>query len=650
MPTPNRLWLQVLQVVIVATATSTSKALLHTGTCISPTHYQRFVNGLSHSPGVGMSSNKGGSRTARKRASSTLSIAKTPKISHEKKTTKKPKATASASPQAPSDNSSLLKKWIHHKNADFHHFSPEQSAKIRLALLEWYRTNRRKLPWRGDPPPFDGSTATAASNSKTNNSNDYNLNATQIPFTAYGVWVSEIMLQQTRVEAVIPFYLKWMQSFPTIQHLAEATPEQVNSHWAGLGFYRRARLLHSAAQHVVQHHKGQLPRTVKELQTIPGVGPYTASAISSIAFGVCVPVVDGNVCRVLARLTGIANHIKAPALKDKGAWEMAQQIVQAGNGQDAGQVNQAMMELGATYCAPSGTGVDEGDPLKDFYMSTKIGEAFYKEYYQQDGSFEETIQQQLTASSCTLCHETGVANVLEQLTVTLEEQLPRSDDPIHAARRCGHSVFPTAPPKLSKRHEILAMAVISAVSNGDNNQTFWLLVKRPKTGLLAGQWEFPSACLWNSNDDDDDDKKKTRVKRTLNDNSKQLELPTIAATVKRKALKALLREALDNDTTTLSAVESANMSSLKGSPLVHIFSHVQHYMLVEYTTLKDFELSQTTWIASSGRECRWMRSEDMAEAGVTSGVKKVLKAVAEEKKKSNQKQAFFQPRKRNSKA
>jgi endonuclease III-like uncharacterized protein len=184
----------------------------------------------------------------------------------------------------------LLKKLIHNENASFNNFSPEQAAKIRLALLEWYQTHRWKLPWQGDPPPFDGSTAaatTAAATTTTTNkikikANDYNHNATQIPFTAYGVWVSEVMLQQTRVEAVIPYYLRWIQSFSTVQHLANATPEQVNSNWAGLGFYRRARLLHEAAQHLVQHHHGQLPQTVTQLETIPGIGKYTASAIATL--------------------------------------------------------------------------------------------------------------------------------------------------------------------------------------------------------------------------------------------------------------------------------------------------------------------------------------------------------------------------------
>lgn len=112
--------------------------------------------------------------------------------------------------------------------------------------------------------------------------------------SAYGVWVSEIMLQQTRVEAVIPYYIKWMKSFPTVQSLASATEDKVNAHWAGLGFYRRAKLLHTGAKLVSEEYNGELPKTVNELMKISGIGRYTASAIASIAFGVQVPVVDGN--------------------------------------------------------------------------------------------------------------------------------------------------------------------------------------------------------------------------------------------------------------------------------------------------------------------------------------------------------------------
>ncbi|EOD21193.1 A/G-specific adenine DNA glycosylase, mutY, partial [Emiliania huxleyi CCMP1516] len=174
-------------------------------------------------------------------------------------------------------------------------------AEARPALLEWYRATRRRLPWRGDAPPYNGSTAGV---------NKAGSRAAQVAaepspvgeVSAYGVWVSEIMCQQTRVEAVIPYWLAWMEAFPTVQDLAAASEEQVNAKWAGLGFYRRARMLHEGAKQVVDDFDGQLPQTVDGLLRLKGVGPYTAGAIASISFGVPAPIVDGNVLRVLSRL------------------------------------------------------------------------------------------------------------------------------------------------------------------------------------------------------------------------------------------------------------------------------------------------------------------------------------------------------------
>lgn len=215
-------------------------------------------------------------------------------------------------------NPNVFDEWVNHSDASYHHFTPNEAKVIRQSLLVWYRENRRKLPWRGDPlNECKGSTA-GINNSKkkrskvtgqgrqssiktffkTNaeppppdeprpdmvQSKDDEQGGGSIKVSAYGVWVSEIMLQQTRVEAVIPYWIKWMNSFPTVQDLADATEEEVNSHWAGLGFYRRGRLLHQGAKHVVNELNGKIPETVDGLLELPGIGRYTASAIASIAF------------------------------------------------------------------------------------------------------------------------------------------------------------------------------------------------------------------------------------------------------------------------------------------------------------------------------------------------------------------------------
>ncbi len=190
-------------------------------------------------------------------------------------------------------------------------------SKFSSKLLNWYRRHGRTLPWRGHPNP-------------------------------YAVWVSEIMLQQTRVETVIPYFEKWMVRFPTVNALAEAGEQDVLNHWEGLGYYSRARNLHKAAQVIVAEYDGKLPHSVAELRKLPGVGRYTAGAIASMAFGLDEPVLDGNLRRVYARLF----NVEIPADSTDGEkllWSLATQNLPKGK---AGDFNQAMMDLGATICLP----------------------------------------------------------------------------------------------------------------------------------------------------------------------------------------------------------------------------------------------------------------------------------------------------------
>src|SRR3990172_9628545 len=142
-------------------------------------------------------------------------------------------------------------------------------------LLDWYRRQGRSLPWRGHPDP-------------------------------YAVWVSEIMLQQTRVEAVIPYFERWMRLFPTVKDLAAASEQEVLNAWEGLGYYSRARNLHKAARIVVEQHEGELPRDLKAVRGLPGIGRYTVGAIASIAFNLYEPTLDGNLRRVFARLFDVS--------------------------------------------------------------------------------------------------------------------------------------------------------------------------------------------------------------------------------------------------------------------------------------------------------------------------------------------------------
>lgn len=438
-----------------------------------------------------------------------------------------------------------------------------------------------------------------------------------IPVSAYGVWVSEVMLQQTRVEAVIPYWCKWMTTFPTVHHLANATDEQVNAHWAGLGFYRRARLLHQGAQYLVKKWEGNMPQTREELLDIPGIGPYTASAIASIAHGQQVPVVDGNVCRVLSRLCGIANHIKAPMLKDKKGWDLAEQLVQGNDSKfHAGELNQALMELGATYCAPSGTGCDPRDPLKDYYLSTRLAKAYHSELARGNVSIAAP-----DVCGCSVCDANGVGRVLELFRDRISLEMDVED-----AMKVGHCVFPLDPPKGKKREEDL---VVAAISNTHSGATRWLLIKRPEKGLLAGQWEFPSVCV---------------QVRSSNDNNADSSVPPKVQS-RRKALTQYLQDimAASGSETHANSVHSLNRTTVNPSPLEHIFSHVRHIMWVEAASTS-ISLDTLEWVTSEGRVVRWMSETDMSKVGITSGIKKVLQAVKVQHKK--QKQSVSGKRKR----
>jgi A/G-specific adenine glycosylase len=187
----------------------------------------------------------------------------------------------------------------------------DERKKFRRRLLVWYDRHRRDLPWRATRDP-------------------------------YRVWLSEIMLQQTRVAAVIEHYQVFLRRFPTIEKLASAREASVLAAWSGLGYYRRARMLHAASKVIVREHGGRFPDTAEGLQALPGIGRYTAAAIASIAFGEPVAVVDGNVERVLQRVAG-------KRLAGEELWETADHLLDA---KRSGDFNQSLMELGATVCTP----------------------------------------------------------------------------------------------------------------------------------------------------------------------------------------------------------------------------------------------------------------------------------------------------------
>ena len=194
----------------------------------------------------------------------------------------------------------------------------ERLTQIVEPLLFWYQKNKRSLPWRDQPTP-------------------------------YRVWVSEIMLQQTRVEAVKPYFERFLSQLPSIEALASCPEDRLLKLWEGLGYYSRARNLQKAARLLVEQYGGQLPADYRQLTALPGIGDYTAGAIASIAFGIAVPAVDGNVLRVISRILCCGDDIGLPQTKQSFRQLLLPVVPQ----HSAGDFNQALMELGATVCLPS---------------------------------------------------------------------------------------------------------------------------------------------------------------------------------------------------------------------------------------------------------------------------------------------------------
>lgn len=213
----------------------------------------------------------------------------------------------------------------------------ELDNSVTKKLLDWYRRNARDLPWRQDQDP-------------------------------YRVWLSEIMLQQTRVDTVIPYYERFLREVPDIAALAALDEQRLLKLWEGLGYYSRARNLQKAARVVTEQYGGIFPQTFDEIRKLPGVGDYTAGAIASISFDLPTPAVDGNVMRVVARLTQTA-EIDAPAMKKQVAAALAERYPQRG----CGDFTQALMELGAVRCLPGGLPLCTVCPLKDLCAAHRAG-------------------------------------------------------------------------------------------------------------------------------------------------------------------------------------------------------------------------------------------------------------------------------------
>ena len=326
----------------------------------------------------------------------------------------------------------------------------------RLASSPSSSSSREKETSSSAPTPTDGSHTNnnGSSINKSSAADDDDWREKRVMSDdqyAYGVWVSEIMSQQTQIERVAEYWSRWVKKWPTVRHLANASEEEVREMWAGLGYYRRSQFLLKGAKYVSEELKGRFPRDIIGLLKIPGIGPYTASAVGSIAFGIREAAIDGNVNRVLTRV----RRIRGDPVKEKKtvdaikrvAWELIGKEEEKEEEDDdekkedaksknrPGDFNQAMMELGATVCKPKNP-------------------------------------------SCNACPISAFCEGYQH------ELLSDGQEPVTA--------YPEIAKKAEKRQEAIAVAVVSCTFE---NTKWFYLTKRPENGLLADMWEFPSVFM-----------------------------------------------------------------------------------------------------------------------------------------------------------
>ncbi|XP_053549548.1 adenine DNA glycosylase isoform X2 [Bombina bombina] len=445
------------------------------------------------------------------------------------------------------EDQSLSRKDAPQQISQYHCFITEETKILRENLLVWYDQNKRELPWR----------TLACSES-------------DLDRRAYGVWVSEIMLQQTQVATVIDYYNSWMKTWPTLQDLARASLEEVNEKWSGLGYYSRGRRLYEGAQKVISELKGQMPRSAELLQKLlPGVGKYTAGAVASICFGQVTGVVDGNVIRVLCRLRCIGADSSTPAVMDR-LWDLANTIVDPDR---PGDFNQAMMELGATVCTPKKPLCTKCPLQSQCWAFKKVAKeltsATDKLVQRRSKHKAETIRDieecDLVSGSCALCLPTS-----ETWDSTL-----------------GVANFPRKSAKKPSRVEQTVTCVWERP--GEQEEAQYMIVRRPSTGLLAGMWEFPSMLL-----------------------EKELAAKDGASTVCQRL------QDLTGQTVQLKELQYTG-------EVVHVFSHIHQTYLVYFLSRSQAESICVKEEGAERPEIRWVTKKQFLDSAVPTAMKKILK-------------------------
>ncbi|PWN35505.1 DNA glycosylase [Meira miltonrushii] len=510
----------------------------------------------------------------------------------------------------------------------------------RSDLLTWFDSvsTARSMPWRKawiDPKTFKNS--------------DHSDLRSALERRSYEVWISEIMLQQTRVAVVIDYWNKWMDRWPTIQDLANASADDVLSAWRGLGYYSRATRIHEAAKKVVNDSQmlGLLPNTAEELQAkVPGVGRYTGGAISAIVFGHAEPMVDGNVLRVLARQTGLFTNVKTNKTAIDALWAAADALVKAvakdhsikSESSDSsteglavsdgpGRWGQALMELGSTVCTPKPDCAN--CPITTTCRAYAEGVSLAKKAKLMSISSQSDQPVGDIEDLCSVCEPyEEVTSVIDGESEAKEEGPSASAPPTKPKARqaslaafaftskprnaskaqtnqqpAGETTKPSAkamemivdhckkfPVKVIKKAVREEETIVCAIRNKDGN---YLINKRPEKGLLAGMWEFPSNTLPDTNDSTSKDRKKRAV----------------------DFLKTILSEG------NLSEKPVAN-GELGSVPW--LFSHLKLTMHVYL-----FEIDESTSALNGARNARWASHDEVEAESMGTGMRKCWSLVKE---------------------
>ncbi|KAF2846608.1 DNA glycosylase [Plenodomus tracheiphilus IPT5] len=542
------------------------------------------------------------------------------------KATKVTKPKLSSKPSVPEPTSpvptALLPSRVHHAS---YHYPLLLNDKARCdALLTWFEGEEetRSMPWRKawiDPSEYEG--------------REEELGAI-LGKRAYEVWVSEVMLQQTRVSTVIPYFNNWISKWPTVQDLADANHDDVLSVWKGLGYYFRATRLHEGAKAMITKSVGSscpLPSSATALQEFPGIGRYTAGAISSIAFGEAEPVLDGNVARVLSRQLGLYMDAKDKKATDV-LWDMADQLIKSVSGtqpsRTPGQWNQAMMELGSTICTPRPR-CDEC-PIQSTCRVYSEGQTVAKK--KQMPTVVPDIE-----DACTLCDVldtedlvtasedvaddervtkkrkavTKQTNTISQYfavgtpksNVETEGEEERTSPPIEESRKRklpASSAVPKQvisycalfPKKVAKKKATEEECVVCMIElRMPNGSSKWLIEQRPDKGLLASLWQFPQNTLSTSQN-----------------------TPPLRKTAAQKYTSSL-------------AIDDIDLSNAKHvaafPPLVHVFTHIRLTMHAYQYRITSTDKTGDIDLTCKGPPTRkWVDTESMDNETLSTGMRK----------------------------